>query len=446
MNIRSAPRTGSPRQRANESWLGRGLGALGRSAALLGLWVADIGVLCIVLVSFSLLPIGLGILLVPPSLDALRGLARTHRRLAGTWSGITVEDPYRPEPTPRPGIAGIWARFRWMMTDPATWRDLIWMILDVAVGLVLPLLAICVGLNGLWGLLLPLLWEPVVSHWGNSWYLFVLLRDQSSINTSVVLGLLQVPLALAMAPHMVTAHSWYISWVLGPTESTRLANHVQQLSRTRAETLDSSAAELRRIERDLHDGAQSRLVAMGMTLTAAERLLETNPEAVGALLVEARDASAKALRELRGLVRGIHPPVLADRGLPDAVNALAADSPLSVRVTSSLTGRLTPAIESAAYFTVSELMNNAVKHARAQHLSVDIDCRDEHLTIRVADDGQGGADPRNGSGLCGIQRRLDAFDGILTVHSPIGGPTAIDVNIPACHVTIPDIPPARPPL
>jgi len=174
--------------------------------------------------------------------------------------------------------------------------------------------------------------------------------------------------------------------------------------------IDAGAAEIRRIERDLHDGAQARLVAMGMTLDAASQLLDDNPAAVRALLAEARESSVKALNELRDLVRGIHPPMLAERGLSDAVWELALDSPQRVRVASELSGRLPAPVESAAYFAVSELLANAAKHAPASRVTVDIRHDGRQLRIGVTDDGPGGADPARGSGL--------------------GGPTSVSMEIP----------------
>jgi signal transduction histidine kinase len=211
---------------------------------------------------------------------------------------------------------------------------------------------------------------------------------------------------------------------------------VRHLAQTRSETLDSGAAEIRRIERDLHDGAQARLVAMGMALSAADDLLDTNPAAARALLLEARDASAKALAELRALVRGIHPPVLADRGLADAVRALALDSGLKVDLVTGLTGRPEAPVESATYFAVSELLANVSKHAGARQVWVDMRYERGQLRVDVADDGHGGADPARGSGLRGIERRLAAFDGILAQSSPLGGPTVMTMEIP-CALSSP---------
>jgi signal transduction histidine kinase len=215
-----------------------------------------------------------------------------------------------------------------------------------------------------------------------------------------------------------------------------LAGRVQRLTETRGYALDAAAAELRRIERDLHDGAQTRLVALGMNLRALERMLPASPEAARALAAEARETSARALSDLRQLVRGIYPPVLADRGLSHAVRALALDTALPVELDADLPGRLTAPIESACYFAVAEALANAVKHSGARHVHVRIEHADDLLRIEVADDGVGGADPARGTGLRGVERRLGTFDGILAVSSPPGGPTMIAMEVP-CRLLSP---------
>lgn|GEM_PF-576128 len=209
-----------------------------------------------------------------------------------------------------------------------------------------------------------------------------------------------------------------------------LTERVQTLTQTRTEVVDTAAAELRRIERDLHDGAQARLVALGMSLRAAERLFGTSPDAAMALVSEAKEASSKALTELRDLVRGIYPPVLADRGLADAIRALAMDCPLPAVTDVRLPGEVEMPVASAVYFSVAEALTNAAKHTHAKTVHVEVDYRDGMLRAQVADDGAGGADPDRGTGLHGIERRLAAFDGILAVSSPPGGPTIIAIEVP----------------
>jgi signal transduction histidine kinase len=219
-------------------------------------------------------------------------------------------------------------------------------------------------------------------------------------------------------------------------QEVELAGRVQRLTETRGYALDAAAAELRRIERDLHDGAQTRLVALGMNLRALERMLPASPEAARALAAEAMETSARALSDLRQLVRGIYPPVLADRGLGHAVRALALDTALPVELDVDLPGRLTAPVESACYFAVAEALANAVKHSGARRVHVRIEHADDLLRIEVADDGVGGADPARGTGLHGVERRLGTFDGILAVSSPPGGPTMIAMEVP-CRLLSP---------
>jgi signal transduction histidine kinase len=230
---------------------------------------------------------------------------------------------------------------------------------------------------------------------------------------------------LWLAPRTIGAHAKLL-----PRPDTALAGRVEQLTQTRAEAVDSAAAELRRVERDLHDGAQARLVALGMSLRAAERMVETSPQAALALLAEAREASSRALNELRDLVRGIYPPVLADRGLGDALRALALDTPIRTLTDIDLPGRLDAPVESACYFAVAEALANAVKHSGARQIQIQVQHAASTLKIIVIDNGVGGADPARGTGLRGVERRLGTFDGVLAVSSPAGGPTMIIMEVP----------------
>jgi signal transduction histidine kinase len=215
-----------------------------------------------------------------------------------------------------------------------------------------------------------------------------------------------------------------------PEQAAELTARVQRLTETRNQAVDAAAAELRRIERDLHDGTQARLVALGMNLRALERMLPDSSPGALALVAEARETSLRALNDLRHLVRGIYPPVLADRGLAHATRALALDTPLPVELDIDLPGRLAPPVESACYFAVAEMLANAVKHSGARRVHIRIQHTAGVLRIEVADDGTGGADPARGTGLSGVERRLGTFDGILAVSSPPGGPTMIAMEVP----------------
>ena len=342
----------------------------------------------------------------------MRSLARLTRRVITRWAQVPIAEPYLPHPRTA-GQRGLHRRLAWLLTDPATWRDLLWITVNGLVGTILTLLPAGVLVLGLAGILAP---------YASGLTRFLAIGAAAAVTWA--------------SPWLLYGYGYFARSLLAPTREAELTLRVQQLAQTRTEAIDTGAAEIRRIERDLHDGAQARLVAMGMTLDAAGQIIDTNPDAARALLFEARDASVRALAELRDLVRGIHPPVLADRGLADAIRALSLDTPLRIHLASELHGRPPAPIESAAYFAVSELLANVTKHAEARQTWIDLRYTDGMLRIGVTDNGHGGADPARGSGLRGIERRLAAFDGVLAVGSPLGGPTAVTMEIP-CELSLP---------
>jgi signal transduction histidine kinase len=213
-----------------------------------------------------------------------------------------------------------------------------------------------------------------------------------------------------------------------PPGDRQLAERVDELTRTRRGALDVQAAELRRIERDLHDGAQSRLVALSLQLGRAEERLADQPE-LEALIRQARKEASAAIGELRDLARGIAPPVLADRGLVAAVQAIADRSGVSVTVSADIADRPPPVVETAAYFVVAESLTNAAKHAPDAHVRVVLVQAERTLLVEIADDGPGGADVQ-GSGLTGLRQRVEALDGTLRIESPAGGGTTIEARLP----------------
>ena len=239
-----------------------------------------------------------------------------------------------------------------------------------------------------------------------------------------------VVLAVAVAGFSLTRRTIVADVRASRAASAGLTARVRRLTETRIEAVDAAAAELRRLERDLHDGAQARLVALGINLRTVEKLIKTSPDAAETLVAECREASSQALADLRDLVRGIYPPVLADRGLADAVKALALDCPVPVATEIDLPGRPPAPVESAVYFAVAELLSNVAKHSGATRAILRMYYADALLRVEVTDDGAGGADPGNGTGLAGIERRLGAFDGILAVNSPVGGPTIVVIEVP----------------
>ena len=444
-----------------------GLLALVRALAFVGLLLAGTALLAVAVASVSVAGLGLGHLIqnllraglsggrqdltdllgaalgaaccwlvLPAALLATRRLTMRTRRLSARWCGVPVRQAYAPAPPgtrhpwwPAGSVHGYRRRMSWLLGDAATWRDLLWLAVNTVAGSVLLLVPLLLFGSGIVAFIIPALgslaWFYGLQH--------LVPPPAFPGNTPLVLFIIGLAMVVAgawIAPPVVRGYGRLARWVLAPSTQAELELRVAHLARTRSETLDTGAAELRRIERDLHDGAQARLVAMGLTLDAAGRLIETDPAAARTLLYEARDASARALVELRDLVRGIHPPVLADRGLADAVRAIALDSPLRVRVTGTLPGRPPAPVESAGYFAVSELLANVAKHSGAVEAEVDLRHESDALRIIVSDDGAGGADPSRGTGLRGIERRLAAFDGILVVTSPVGGPTEAILEVP----------------
>jgi signal transduction histidine kinase len=380
-----------------------------------------------ILARLGLIPV----LVIVVALPAVRWVSRLTRSLASKWCGVAIAVPYRPLPgdAERSLVRLLRRRAWWVLADPANWHDLLWLLVAACGGFLLVAVPAGVVLYGFVSAFSPLL----VPGAGVDRYLADLVISGPG---AVPVGLAAIALGLLAAPRLLRGYGVLARSLLGPTRGSRLAQRVTHLAKTRSDTLDASALELRRIERDLHDGAQARLVAMGMTLEVADQLVDTDPAAARALLAEIRDSSVKALAELRDLVRGIHPPVLADRGLVAAINALALDSPVRVRVDGDLPGRPSPPVESATYFAVSELLANAAKHAEASAVWIDIRHESGLLRIGVTDDGIGGADIVNGSGLRGIERRLAAFDGVLAVSSPPGGPTVANMEL-ACELSSP---------
>ncbi|GAA1933386.1 sensor domain-containing protein [Kitasatospora viridis] len=388
-----------------------------------GLVVAAAGLL--VLCVLALVPVRVGLGVLPAAARRLRRLADRQRLLAVTWSGVAVG----PSEPPAVGDPERSAR------GPATllgsegfWRDLRWALLEPWVGGTLVVLPLTLLYYGLFGLLVqPFIWRRIDD--GN-WYAFIHVHSTGAMLASAALGLAFLGAGLRLAPRALAWHARWTRRALTAPYTSQLERRITQLTDTRAEALDAQAAELRRIERDLHDGAQARLVSLGMTLDDATRLLDTDPAAARTLLLQVRATSERALQDLRELVHGIHPPVLADRGLGDAVRSLALDSFLDVHVTVGLPGRLPPPVESAGYFALGELLANAGKHAGAAEVWIDLRHTEGALRITVTDDGHGGADPARGSGLRGIERRLSSFDGTLALHSPQGGPTTATLEIP----------------
>lgn len=396
---------------------------------------ASLALFIVSVLSLALLLLGVGFLTTPAVIALVRMHANQRRVLADSWAGVTVPAPYRPFPAETgSGLAGQVERCTLLLRDPATWRDLVWLLVDAIAGFITALLPIALIVYGIEGfVILAGLWQVVG---GGYWYAFVPVSGFGSAILCAALGAAFVALGLNTNPLLLRLHFLLVRAMIAPTREARLEQRVRRLAETRHDAVDTSAAQLRRIERDLHDGAQARLVAMGMNLGTIEALIEKDPARAKALVAQVRSSSAEALTELRDLVRGIHPPVLAERGLGDAAEALALRSRIPVETDIDLPGRFEEPVEAAAYFAISEVLTNAAKHSGADRIWLDIHfgaaaAGTGMLRVTVTDDGRGGADLLGGTGLHGVERRLGQFDGILAVSSPQGGPTMVTMEIPA---------------
>ncbi|MFF0548293.1 sensor histidine kinase [Streptomyces sp. NPDC004311] len=332
----------------------------------------------------SVTAIGLPLLAV--GLFLSRQWGRLERARARSLLGVRIEEP---SPLPGPRRSGGFFPWLWAgIKDPVGWRTVLYQLIRLPWG-VLTFTVVLTGLFVLW---------PVLPY---------LVRLLANVDRAMVRGLL--------------------------SPSVDLERRIAELESDRGVVVDTAAADLRRIERDLHDGAQARLVALAMGLGLAKEKLLEDPEGAAAMVDEAHGEVKLALQELRDLARGIHPAVLTDRGLDAALSSVAARCTVPVKVVVDLPAqRPAEAIEGIAYFVVSELLQNVSKHAGAQArgASVEVWRADARLVLRVSDDGRGGADVSRGSGLAGLAERLDAVDGVLVVDSPEGAGTVVTAQLP----------------
>ncbi|MED7948580.1 sensor domain-containing protein [Streptomyces sp. BE20] len=415
------------------TWLRDGLVAARRGLAVALLsQLGAVPLLVLSVVSLGLLPLGVGFITLPIALFAVRGLADLHRRFLGSWCGVAIPSPYRPREGDEFELLDVPSSVRYcrlLLTDRSTWRDLLWLLVDVPVGLLLGLLPCWLMIYGIHGVVATPLFWPLMDP-GYGYGLIWPVDSTTAALLSFFQGTVILLLGFWSAERLLRAHSRITRRLLSPTAEAYLSRRVAELTETRSAAVDAQAAELRRIERDLHDGAQARLVAIGLKLGLASQMFRKDPDTAYRLLADARAASAQALAELRDLVRGIHPPVLAERGLDGAVRALALDLPIPVQVDIDLPGRPEPPVESAGYFAVAEVLANVAKHSAAGSAWIRLGYADGRLRLVVGDDGGGGAKVREGGGLDGLRRRLAPFDGTLDLHSPVGGPTTVTMELP----------------
>ncbi|MFF6774009.1 sensor histidine kinase [Streptomyces sp. NPDC012637] len=372
----------------------------------------------------------LGIPVLAGALAVCRGFGAVERARA---RGMLDLDVRAPEPA-RGRTGGALSWMGATLKSGVSWRHLLYALLHFPWAVFSFSVAVALWAWG-WSLFTYPLWQWVFPMYAGQDGLQVYgdgthgiyLDSPFEIAVTCGVGLLFVFVGPWVLRGLVAVDLLMVSGLLGPS---RLASRVTELESDRGVVVDTAAADLRRIERDLHDGAQARLVALAMDLGLAKEKLARDPLAAAVMVDEAHGEVKLALQELRDLARGIHPAVLTDRGLDAALSALAARCTVPVSVDVDLAGRPAAAIEGIAYFTVSELLQNVSKHSRARRAWVDVWRTDGRLMLQVRDDGVGGADPAGGSGLAGLAERLGAVDGVLAVDSPAGGPTTVTAELP----------------
>jgi signal transduction histidine kinase len=372
----------------------------------------------------------LGVPVLAAALAGCRGFGALERARA---RGLLRLDVAEPEPLRMRGPGAL----AWMgavLKSGTSWRNLLYALVQFPWAVFSFSVAVSLWTMG-WTLLTYPLWFWVfpayagqggIQLYGDEHH-SVYLDNPFETTVTALVGLLFTLATPWIVRALTTVDGLLVRGLLGPSP---LSARVVELESDRGVVVDTAAADLRRIERDLHDGAQARLVNLAMDLGLAKEKLREDPQAAARMVDEAHGEVKTALQELRDLARGIHPAVLTDRGLDAALSAVASRCAVPVRVEVDLPARPAPAIEGIAYFTVSELLQNISKHSRARTASVDVWRAEDRLMLQVIDDGVGGADVTRGSGLAGLAGRLDAVDGVFVVDSPEGGPTRVIAELP----------------
>ena len=387
------------------------VGGLGTALLALG------ALLWLIIVAFLSLT-GVGLLLVPGTLQAFRSVANRERARLSRWGPEIID----PEPLPDRVLPAL--------RDSTVRREAGWVVTHATFGFVLGLVGLSLPLYAVQYLTFPVWWRWLDAEQGGPGFISFPVRTELGALVVGLTGIGWAALAIGLGPVLARLQAAPGRSLLAADPDTDLSLRVAQLTATRAAALDAHAVELRRIERSLHDGTQNRLVAVNVLLGAARRALTRDPDTAGEILERAQVAAEQALAELRTVVRGILPPVLADRGLAGALTGLAGSCAVPCTVDVDVPGRCAVSVEATAYFVVAEALTNVVKHSGAAAVAVTVRREGDRLLLRVDDDGRGGADESRGSGLGGIRRRIEACDGRLTLISPPGGPTSMQVELP----------------
>jgi signal transduction histidine kinase len=367
--------------------------------------------------SLAIFWIGLPVLLL--TLIASRWAARFERLLARRLLRTEI-----PPPLPITGQHSLWERLKFLLRDPVTWKSLVFVVLKFPMGLIGFAVIGCLGFVA--GVLA---FSPLIVASTPVTFFGWVIETPSEALPAAPAGLLGLLLVFNLANGLAWLDALAARQLLGPS-SAQLRERVDDLRHARLRIIEAADAERRRLERDLHDGAQQRLVALALTLGVAEAKLKKDPASVAPLLASAREEAHQAVQELRELARGLHPALLSDRGLGPALDALAARAPVPVVVTGVPDERLPPPVEAAVYFVTAESLTNVAKYAHANAASVRLHAEPSAVRLEVADDGDGGADLGGGTGLLGLRDRVEALDGRLSVLSPAGVGTTVIAEIP----------------
>jgi signal transduction histidine kinase len=387
------------------------VGGLGTALlALAGLlWVLVVALTCVV---------GVGVRLIPSAAYVTRAVADRERGRLSRWG----PEIFSAGPPPD--------EWRGVVRDVTARRELGWLAAHGTFGFAIGLVGLTLPLYAVQSLTFPLWFRLVPPESGGPGVVFWRIDGWADALAVGLTGVGWLAVVVGLGPGMARLQAWTGRRLLAPPAGADLSLRVAQLTSTRAAALDAHAAELRRIERSLHDGAQNRLVAVNVLLGVVRRALDRDRATADAALDRAQDAAEQALAELRTVVRGILPPVLADRGLAGALTGLAGSCGVPCQIDVELPGRCAASVEATAYFVVAEALTNVAKHSGARSATVTVRRDRDRLLVRVDDDGRGGADEGRGSGLTGIRRRVEAYDGRLTLTSPPGGPTTMRVELP----------------
>lgn len=376
---------------------------------------------------FATLVAGVGVVIIAVGIEISRIVARIERRrvMLGSSEHLLAHS-YRSR---RGGFVEL---VKAEFADESRWRDVLYVAVNFPLSMIEFFVAATIWSISLWLVTMPIWYDAVTGGTLPGYLGAIAGHDAVTVLVRTLIGVALLPVAASVSQLVLSLHRGVVMALLCTSESRELRRQVETLKESRSAVLDVEASELHRIERDLHDGAQQRLVMLSIDLGLASERMESDPEAARQLVLEGQEQARQALAELRDLVRGIAPSILLDRGLVPAISSITARGPVPTSVRSELPPgeRLPAAVERAAYFVAAEALANVAKHSGAKHCEVR--CRREasRLIVEVWDDGIGGATAEPGGGLAGLASRVAGVDGTFSLSSPAGGPTLVRAELP----------------